>query len=510
MKSIIMSVVLATTVLTSITGCSGGGGSGGGSDSPSTVTGTFIDDPVQGLNYACSSGTSGTTDSNGEYTCNVGDDVIFSVGNVEIGTIAAQSEAITPYILFPNNIEAAINLARLLQVMDTNEVNGTITLSSNIAALVPSDINFTSASYETTIETAIQRSLVDATEAVQRMNNAIENDGGTIPEGGHIPVANAGADKNVNTTATVQLNGSSSSDADHDSLTYEWTIESQPETSTATLSGITTATPNFTADVDGLYVFSLIVNDGILNSASDTVAVIAITPNIIPIANAGIDQNILTTATVVLDGNNSYDDNNETITYSWSITSYPNGSNASLTGSTTVSPTFVADLAGDYTVQLIVNDGHDDSIADTVTITATTDTVPVARAGADQNVYDTEDVTLDGSASSDDGSIVSYEWKEGSTLLSSSDIFVKSDFSVGTHTVTLTVEDDIGQTHTDTVDIVVSINVAPVANAGVDTSVEVTKSISLNGSASSDANSDALTYLWNIESMFLADVFSQR
>ena len=40
----------------------------------------------------------------------------------------------------------------------------------------------------------------------------------------------------------------------------------------------------------------------------------------------------------------------------WSFVSRPVGSNATLTGSTTVTPSFVADVHGDYSIQLIVTD----------------------------------------------------------------------------------------------------------------------------------------------------------
>jgi subtilisin family serine protease/subtilase family serine protease len=88
---------------------------------------------------------------------------------------------------------------------------------------------------------------------------------------------------------------------------------------------------------------------------------------------------------------------------------------------------------------------------------------PVANAGTDQTLTDTngdgvESVTLDGSASSDpDGSIVSYEWREGSTVLAvqaSPSIF----FPVGTHTLTLQVADDHGATGIDSVVVTVNSN----------------------------------------------------
>ena len=88
---------------------------------------------------------------------------------------------------------------------------------------------------------------------------------------------------------------------------------------------------------------------------------------------------------------------------------------------------------------------------------------PLADAGSDQTVPDndrdgTELVTLDGSASSDrDGSIVSYEWREGNTPIATG-ATPAVWLSVGTHTLTLEVTDDDGDSATDSV--VVAVNPA--------------------------------------------------
>ena len=88
-----------------------------------------------------------------------------------------------------------------------------------------------------------------------------------------------------------------------------------------------------------------------------------------------------------------------------------------------------------------------------------TNQIPTAAAGADQTVTEGTAVTFDASGSSDsDGSIVSYEWKEGTTILSTLSSFTKSDFPVGTHTVTLTVTDNDGASSSGTV--LVTVNAA--------------------------------------------------
>ena len=105
------------------------------------------------------------------------------------------------------------------------------------------------------------------------------------------PVANAGAVQNVVTGTLVTLDGSGSNDANGDTITYSWSITSKPLDSSAALSDPTSVKPTFTADVEGSYVFNLIVNDGIANSDASTITVTASAPkrlNISYVARNGL------------------------------------------------------------------------------------------------------------------------------------------------------------------------------------------------------------------------------
>jgi hypothetical protein len=94
--------------------------------------------------------------------------------------------------------------------------------------------------------------------------------------------------------------------------------------------------------------------------------------NSAPVANAGLDQNVVTGSVVTLDGSGSSDANGDALTYNWSFTSMPARSIAVLSSATVVKPTFSADKDGVYVLRLVVNDGKVDSTPDTVTITAAT------------------------------------------------------------------------------------------------------------------------------------------
>lgn len=89
------------------------------------------------------------------------------------------------------------------------------------------------------------------------------------------PIADAGPDQSVLTGSLVTLDGSGSSTANGINPSYRWSLTSMPAGSAATLSDPTAVNPTFTADLDGSYVVSLVVNDGQKDSALNTVTITA-------------------------------------------------------------------------------------------------------------------------------------------------------------------------------------------------------------------------------------------
>jgi hypothetical protein len=154
-------------------------------------------------------------------------------------------------------------------------------------------------------------------------------------------VANAGSDQGGKAPeAPIILDGSGSFDANGDPLTFSWSL-TPPPGSAAVLTGANSLSPTFTVDRDGTYTAQLIVHDGTVSSAPDTVNISTV--NVAPVANAGPDQGGITSGTdVTLNGIDSIDANGNPLTYSWSFTP-PLGSAApaTLTG---VSPTSLATI----------------------------------------------------------------------------------------------------------------------------------------------------------------------
>jgi len=87
------------------------------------------------------------------------------------------------------------------------------------------------------------------------------------------PVANAGIDQTVGVGVTVNLDGTASSDANNDSLTYSWVLTAQPTGSKASIADTKAPKTSFIADVPGRYTASLVVSDGKSSSNSAVVTV---------------------------------------------------------------------------------------------------------------------------------------------------------------------------------------------------------------------------------------------
>ena len=182
-----------------------------------------------------------------------------------------------------------------------------------------------------------------------------------------------------------------------------------------------------------------------------------------PTANAGSDQTVNEQTAVALSGSGT--DSNGTIsTYGWTQTG---GAAQTLTGADTATPSFdtpVTTVQLLLTFRLTVTDNSGATGSDTVDITVEpVNALPIANAGADQNIPEGSYVSLFGIASDTDGNIASGAWSQNSgTAVSFTDgdqlnasVSIPSGTMGETLVFSLEVTDNEGGTASDEVSFVV-------------------------------------------------------
>ena len=329
----------------------------------------------------------------------------------------------------------------------------------------------------------------------------------------YAPIANAGPDQTVGENVLVTLDGSNSTDPDHDIATYAWVKTDGPDD--VTLDDATAVKPTFTTPAivptgGESWTFELTVTDSTgLTSTSSTI-VNCSWDNLPPTANAGPDQTVDEQTLVTLDGSGSTDPDNGIATYAWQQLAGPR---VVLSDPAVVKPTFTTPDVGSsgevIQFKLTVTDHGGLKSADTVIINVSWVNVPpVANAGPNQSKAEGSLVTLDGSASNDiDDPITTYAWIQtaGPSVTLSNPAAVKPTFTApdvnvvgATLTFQLTVTDQGGLQSTDSVDIQVTwVNAPPVAEAGPNQNVGRYSTVYLNGTGSHDPDSDGIaSYLW--------------
>lgn len=130
-----------------------------------------------------------------------------------------------------------------------------------------------------------------------------------------------------------------------------------------------------------------------------------------PTANAGANQSVRPGTTVHLNGSGSSDDNTATnlLVPSWTLSGRPQGSQATLLGGTTMTPSFVPDVAGNYLVQLIVTD-QDGLSSQPSQVLIGENPPPIVNAGPDKLVRVNQVVDLQGTANDPDGDPLTIRW----------------------------------------------------------------------------------------------------
>ena len=179
------------------------------------------------------------------------------------------------------------------------------------------------------------------------------------------PVAEAGTNGTGLEGSSICLDGSNSHDPGGRPLTFAWTLVSVPANSSLTTADLvaTDAHVCVVPDAPGTFAISLVVNNGLVDSEPDYAFVAAGSTNQGPTALAGI-LSAFSCDFVTLTGEDSTDPEGDPLHYSWDMLLVPSGSQVPLGQAPfddphAATPRFYADLEGEYTLQLVVDDGED-------------------------------------------------------------------------------------------------------------------------------------------------------
>ncbi|XP_008209692.1 dyslexia-associated protein KIAA0319 isoform X1 [Nasonia vitripennis] len=291
---------------------------------------------------------------------------------------------------------------------------------------------------------------------------------------------------------------------------YAWTLLSQPEAHTGTMTDQNQKTVKLSNLSEGLYKFKVTVNGA--NSFGEAYANVTVLPPKrlnqapIPVISPASQIVKLPNTGAVLDGSASKDDD-KIVSYHWELQQGPIGYQPSLVDT----PTLQLDnlIAGNYTFKLTVEDSDHVTNYTTANITVLkiTDYPPSANAGQDVIIYLPQNtLTLNGNLSTDDRGIASWEWTKSPSdenkavdMQNTRTPYLQlSNLEEGMYTFVLKVTDDSEQSSTSEVHVFVKppTNKPPKADAGDDVTIALPETQALlNGTRSKD-DIKIVSYHW--------------
>lgn len=303
------------------------------------------------------------------------------------------------------------------------------------------------------------------------------------------PVANAGEDIDLclphNQDYRISFDGSRSTDADGNALTYKWDFGDG--------SGETGAKVTHVYPHGGEYVATLFVDDGSGSACSSSADTVNVKINKAPVAVAGDNITVCQGTEVNFDGSGSIGEEGEELKYEWDF-----GDGTKENGAV-VAHTY--EKGGVYKAVLTVNDlqytkcsSSSDSILVTVNSkpSAVFDTVSMAVTG--------DELTFDATASADpDGDDLTYLWDFGDGTDEQSGSKVTHVYNKGgNYSVRLKVNDNKGTgCSSDMTAMNVAINTPPSAVLNTVNVACTGAVVSFDATGSSDPDGDTLTYTWD-------------
>jgi hypothetical protein len=337
------------------------------------------------------------------------------------------------------------------------------------------------------------------------------------------------------TGAQVQFDASASTDPDGDALTFSWTLASRPANSSAAVKG-SGAQALLTPDVAGSYVATVRITDS-KGAFTDKQATLTVVGNAAPVtsilvtasysaaASTAASRAVTVGASILLDGAGSRDADGDVVTTTWDLLSRPAGSRVALAidGKTARLNT---DLAGTYSVRARGTDPSGaysetiypfeaSGVAPQVVVVSSVANGPVDAGGNVVSGTIGYTNSLSSVSTNTEGAtlawtLVSKPATSSATLGTATGAFSQITPDVqGNYVVRLlaTLPSGVASTYTTTIAVnnrqplaAIASNATPVAlPSGPTLRLPVGTTVTLRGTGSSDADGDALTYLWSLD-----------
>jgi len=303
----------------------------------------------------------------------------------------------------------------------------------------------------------------------------------------HAPIAVAGENQRICTGDILVLDGSKSYDPEGGVLKYVWDFG---DGKTADIVNPTTSYRR-----DGVYEVTLAVKDDSGLSNATHADQIAVTVDQAPVADGGPDMKVCANTEVFFDGSGSWDADGVVNRFLWDF-----GDGGSSGGD---KPKHIYRRAGTYRARLTIEGDQvgqcDTRATDEVVVEVTAAPVPLIEA-LDVVPVGTK-VAFDGSTSYlDDGVITGWSWDfaDGTTAEGAlqNHVFEKA----GVYRVALTVDSTAESAECRQISAyhLITVNDAPVAEAGEDIVAGINEEILLDASGSSDPDDGISSYVWDL------------
>ncbi len=302
------------------------------------------------------------------------------------------------------------------------------------------------------------------------------------------PVADAGPARFVEQHGSVRFDGGASVD-NVGVVNWTWTL-----TYNGTIVTLYGPEAEFTFHIPGEYDVILNVTDarGLWDEDHVTIYVMDMTdPGAVAPDDLTVDQHEV----VILDGTRCTD-NVAVVNWTWSFVY--RGTPMTIYGEMA---SFTFDDAGSFKVTLSVSDAAGNRGIAVFHVTVVDTTPPIADAGEDREVDPGTTMFLDGSGSSDNVGIASYEWTfthQGQEIHLDGVATSYLLKAARTYAITLKVTDTEGNTAVATVKVTVPDLESPTAEAGENVTVDQGASVTMDASGSTD-NVGIVAWSWSLQ-----------